>query len=82
MKREDQKTVTVGAQSFDAMWAEFASNTAEQTQPEGSITAQQFAERFGCTVKQAAARMEKLRSELVRMRVGGQIRSVRCYFLK
>jgi hypothetical protein len=80
VKTEDQRNVTVGSKSFDAMWAEFAHANGAGEQPAGSISAQQYADRFGVTIDRARHKLRRQPSKLVKVSVGRQVRAVRFYF--
>ena len=71
--------------SADSFWDEFARRRAPQVQPEGSITIQQYAERYGVKpsvargILQNAAEAGDMVSEMRRMEHRGEVRSVRCF---
>jgi len=84
-KTPDQKTVTIGSKSLDAMWSKLAERHQEETPPPGSLSAQQFAEKFGIPLKDARSRLVtfadsgELTAKIYRTRVNGCVRGVTFY---
>jgi hypothetical protein len=88
MNTPDQKTVTVGTQSADALWASLAKQSSEQEPPPGSINAREFAKLAnGLTLEGARQRLSRMvesgkaTATPVRRIIGGQLRTVIYYTL-
>lgn len=85
MKAPDQKSVTIGNQSSDALWATVADGFREDIPPLGSMNARQFAEKFKLplgAVRQrlsSAANSGEMIAMPCRVIAGGKIRTVIFY---
>lgn len=82
------KSKNTNAVALDKAWAEVAERNKTQTQPEGSLSRAQYAERYGVTVKQATGILERechlgaMVSEMIAVIAqGGERRRVRFYSL-
>ena len=84
-KNPDQRSVTIGSKSFDAMWANLANRHQEETPPAGSMSAAQFAEKCKIPLEAARNRLNRHRragevtSRLYRIRIGQCVREVMYY---
>ena len=83
--KPDQKSVTIGSKSFDAMWGEVAARIRTEVPPPGSINSREFAARMGIGLGAAEKRLwrgvitgQYVRT-MVRVMSGNQIRSTWYY---
>jgi hypothetical protein len=56
----DQRSVTIGDKSLEALWAGIARETVEAEPPPGSMSARQFAEKFKFPLNAARQKLAKL----------------------
>lgn len=82
----DQKSITVGSKSYDAMWAAINKSQAEQTPPPDAISSHEFARRFGLSRQcaehrlSAAVRSGELETDVFRVNHGNGARLCRHYW--
>jgi hypothetical protein len=85
MITEDQRSVTVGDKSYDAMWADVARRATISTQPKGSMTTDQFCRKFQRSTASAhhfldsEVRAGRMTSEKLPISGEGGVRWVRFY---
>ena len=85
MKPEDQRSITVGTQSYDAMWASIAARAAIKEPPAGAMSAVEFAKLSNRTIPSAKRFLHKeelegrMESDNYKVRVSGQQHTVRLY---
>lgn len=85
--QSDDRTVVIGTRTEEDFWADFhRKETAEQTPPKGSISAQQYGERFDISRASAQCLLDRrvqageFKSDLFRVQSGGMRRAVRFYW--